>query len=746
MRAANRFLIPVLVIACVILVTGVVRAEDFSLHLGGATYTKWLWGTMRDDGSLYNWTSIPGEGFGDNGQGSELELWINQKISPKIFVYARIHSRFNQNEWTNGGGWGYFASGNPTPGSCVGGDCGEFDPRSNQYVKLRGVAVTFTPGYKWLDLATIGANDWGMFDSNVVGQIRYIDRDNVNGLLFRGSAARKSFTWDFARISAYRNWMGPNFNTGDYTAADAAYVAQFKYTAGSLFDIGGLFNYLNDIEVDAADHVWDNGRSIRTRFRNEVGGLKVGFHPSAMFDLRAAYYRSAVSSNCNLTGVSAEAPCSFGPGNYSSTIAGTHTGSAWKANVDLNDPFGVGLSFNLEGFFYGANYDSLLASRREADVLLTEGHDAAFYYPGPSNQSYGVFGFNAGQRANYGGFDGTMQQVATINVDNEFTDFIEPMAETVIGWKGWTLVPRYTVGGLELTGEYTHLSYDTNWQAYGNTTRAIDNSDYTSADLDTGVGHNFRTAYAPFQDKKTDIFLIRGKYIIDVGKGIDLFFKVKGINETDKRLNNAKFLPYAAGDCPGNGEDCKNVKNFYTPSLSTANAWYFGNPPVITVTNPDGSTSTGYQWKPWDSISDDDRDLKYHTYQLGVGYQLTNDLYGSLAYEYYNADLKDGNTAFQAYNLHEIASGKHNKNLAIAKFAYILGGATFGFEYQYNWGTFEPDFGGGFVVQYADQATADAHGVKVGSRGFSGRYGGWNSLEKRTFNQQRIQAFMKIIF
>jgi len=184
MRAANRFLIPALVIVSIILVTGVIRAEDFSLHLTGATYTKWLWGTMRDDGSLYNWTSIPGEGFGDNGQGSELELFINQKISPKVAIYARIHSRFNQNEWTNGGGWGYFASGNPAPGNCVGGDCGEFDPRSNQYVKLRGVAVTFTPGYKWIDSATIGSNDWGMFDPNVVGRIRYIDRDNVNGLLF----------------------------------------------------------------------------------------------------------------------------------------------------------------------------------------------------------------------------------------------------------------------------------------------------------------------------------------------------------------------------------------------------------------------------------------------------------------------------------------------------------------------------------------------------------------------------------
>jgi hypothetical protein len=740
MRAANRFLIPILVIASIFLVTGVVRAEDFSLHLNGATYTKWLWGTQRWDGSLYNFTTAPGEGWGDNGQGSELELMINQKISPKVYIYARIHSRFNQNEWTNGAGWGYPKGGVNDPGTCWGGNCGEFDPRSNQYVKLRGVAVTFTPGYKWLDSATIGSNDWGMFDANVVGRIRYIDRDNVSGLLFQGSTGRKSLTWDFARISAYRLWMGPNWNTGKYTPQDGIYVAQFKYSPSSTWDVGGLFSYLDDIEIDGTDHIYDNGRNVTTRTRNEVGGLKVGIHPSAVWDIRAAYYRSSISSNCNLGIGSFEAPCSFGIGGYSSALAGNHTGDAWKANLDINDPFGVGLSFNLEAFSYGAGYDSIVAARRESDVLLTEGHDATFMFPGPTNAKFGVFGGNP-TIIGYGGYDGTAQQVATINVDNEFTDFIEPMAETVIGWKGFTFVPRYTVGALELSGEYTHLSYNTNWQAWGDDTKAIDNTTYPMLEGDTGVGHNFRSAYVPFQDKSTDLYLIKGKTVIDVGTGIDLFFKVKGISETDKRLNDPRFLPYAAGDCPGNGEACKNVVNYYNGTLTTANIPYFQNPPVITVNGV-----TGYQWKPWTSISDDDRDLSYYTYQLGFGYQLTNDLYGSLGYEYYTADLKDGNTAFKAYQLHEMTSGKHQKNILVTKFSMTLGGATIGFEYEYVWGTFKPDFGDGFVVQYADAGTAANLGLPVNSPGWKSAWGGWNSLLDRDFSQQRIQAFMKIIF
>jgi hypothetical protein len=54
----------------------------------------------------------------------------------------------------------------------------------------------------------------------------------------------------------------------------------------------------------------------------------------------------------------------------------------------------------------------------------------------------------------------------------------------------------------------------------------------------------------------------------------------------------------------------------------------------------------------------------------------------------------------------------------VTKFSYTLGGATIGFEYEYVWGTFKPDFGGGFVVQYADADTAKNLGLPVDSPGW----------------------------
>lgn len=721
----------VIALLAVILITvaGAATAEEFKLNIKGATYTKWLWDTQRNQGSLYNFSTVPGEDPGNNGQGSELEIIVDTRVSRKVSVYARLHSRFSQNFWTNTGGWG---GSNPPTQPCTAGNCGEHDARSNQYVKLRGAAVTFNPGYTWLSTAVIGANNWNMFDPYVVGGIRYIDRDNVSGLLFSGAIA--SGSWDFARISLPRLWAGPNFQTGVYHSADAAYAAQYKMPVGAMLDLGLIAEYINDIEIDPADNDWDNGRDISTRFRNSVIGAKFAVHPSAMLDIRGAYYYSSVDS-----APSFGAPASFGVGGYSPIIAGKHSDSVWKLNADINDPFGVGLSFNVEAFDIGAEYTSAMAARRESDVLLTEGHDATWIFPGPNNASYGRWGGNW-TKIGYGGFNGNFQQVATINVDNDFADFDEVAAETVIGWKGLTLIPVFTSGAMELSGELSYISYNTNWQAWDDSSRGINNSDFPTMEPDSGVGHTFRSAYQPFQDKTTKIALLKGKTVVDAGKGIDLFWKAKLIDEVDKRMTDADFLPYQAGDCPGDGQPCANNRSFYSPGNSTADL--YANPPVITV---DGVT--GYQWKPFDSLSDDDRDLNYYLLQVGAGYQLTNDLYTSLSWEYYHAKLKDGTTAFQAYRAHEMASGTHSKNIVALRANLPIGGADIGFEYQYNFGTFKPDYGGGYVVQYAtaDQA-ANVH-VPVGSPGFSGTpWGDWTSLLDRDFKQNRIKAYMKVQF
>lgn len=754
MRSTSKSLATALAVLTLVGAASGLAAQQSSLVIGGTTYTKWLWGTNRQDGSLYNFTTVPGEGLGDNGQGSELELLISARVSKEVEVKGRIHSRFSQNQWTNFGGFGGFRPLDPDI-DCTGGDCGEFDPRSNQYIKLRGVAAILTPGYRWIDSATIGSNDFGQFDPFVIGRIRYIDRDNASGLLFQGSGADRRWAWDATRISLPRLWAGPRFNTGEYTVQDAAYGLQGRYTVSPMFDFGFIGEQVSDIEVDNRDLNRNDGRDVRTRFENTVLGFKFGVHPSAKYDVRGAYYASQAESFPNLglnnpdtdPGQDLDPPANFfGISGFSPVPAGDLDDPAWKVNVDLNDPFERGLSVNFEVFDIGAQYVSMMAARREADVLLTEGFDATFAFPGPTNTAFGVFsGENNRTRIGYGGWQGTTQQVPTINVDNEFTDFDEPLAWSVIGWKGFTVLPTWSIGNLDLAFEYTFIDYNTNWQAWDDPSQPILSTIYPNNESDTGVLGSFRNAYAPFQEKETDIALVRFKYLADIGKGVDLFGKFKIIDQTDERLDDPRFLPFQAGDCPGGGQACANNRRFYgtgpdgTP-LSTADL--YGNPGVITG----AGGQVGYQWAPFDDVSDDDRDLDYQMFQLGAGYQLTDDVYGALTYELYDVDLLDGNTAFQSYQLHEMVSGQHTKNKIILTARYILAGAEVGFNYEYAFGTFEPDFGGDFVPVRISETDARNFGVEPGTLGFFGRFGGFNSIEDRDLEQQRIKAFMKIQF
>jgi hypothetical protein len=731
---SNRWTVALLIVA-LSLVSGLAFAQtEQKLTLSGVSYTKWLWGNQRYDGSMYNFTTVPGEGYGDNGQGTEIELLVQGKPNRYIEVNGRIHSRFSQNFWTNFGGFGGRnpATENPPGGPCVGGDCGENDARSNQYVKLRGLTMRITPGYQYVDAITFGATDLGMFDPFTVGKIRYIDRDNTSALFVQGNLGE--FKYDVARISLPRLWAGPDFNTGQFTTQDSAYALQLKY-GGSMFDVGLIAERVRDIEVDAADRNVDNGRSIVNRFNNDVYGVKVGFRPFPVLDVRAAYYDSSSDASPTLS------PANFfGISGFSPVPAGEHDDQTYKVNVDFIDPFQMGLSFNIEYFNIGAEYVSVLAARRESDVLLTEGRDSTWAFPGPVNTAFGVFGgADNAPRIGYAGWQGNAQQVATINVDNEFTDFDEPLAESVIGWKGFTIVPTWKTGDLELAAELTFVDYNTNWQAWGDASRPILSSLYPNMDSDTGVFRSYRNAYSPFQDRETEIALVRGKYTLDVGKGVDIFGKLKFIDETDKRLNDARFLPYQAGDCPGGGQACAGAKRFYSPGNSTSDL--YGNPGVITVNGV-----TGYQWKPFDNIADDDRDLDYKMFQIGAGYQFTDIVYSSLTYEFYDVDLKDGNTAFQAYQLHEMASGKHEKNKLILAVRFPIGGTEAGLNYEYAFGDFDPDFGGGFVPQVADDGRSASNRVPVGSLGFSGRFGGWNSLEKREFTQNHLKAYFKVRF
>ena len=439
--------------------------------------------------------------------------------------------------------------------------------------------VRLTPGYKWLDSATIGSNDWGQFDAFTIGKIRYIDRDNISGLLFQGSVADKKGRWDFARISLPKLWAGPDFSTGPLHQKDAAYAVQFKYDVNSDFNFTMIGEYINDVEIDGGDIDNRDGVDTTDRFTNTVFGAKFKY-AGGRFDVSGAFYHSDFE-----LGV-ASSP------RWTPTLTGDDTDTSFKLNVDINDvgPF----SFNIEYFDIGASYFSMMAARRESDVLLTEGHEGTWGWSRPD--------YNVGSNSNgssrsgvgYGGWDGASHQVVSINADNDFTDFDETMAESVLGWKGLTIVPKASFGEWDLAAEFTLVDYNSNWQGYDN--GGADNGIYPRMDGTSGwgLGGDWRSPYTSYQDKETTIFVLKAETSFDVGAGIDFSFRYKLINDEDKRVTTQEGLADA------------------------------------------------YRLSFVGDVAYDDREADYTSFVLSAGYQLQEDTYGTLTYEFHEVDLFDG--------------------------------------------------------------------------------------------------------
>ena len=239
---------------------------DFS---GSNIYMKFLDGSHR----LVSGGSIDTASGSDQGQFSELELRIAAKISRQVEAGARVLSRSSGSYWSEFGG---FAD--------------ETDPIRAKFMKLRGAYISLTPGYFWLDQALLGSSDWGMFDPFTVGKMRYIDRDNFNGVYFRGPLGLAGSSYELAWISL-AEYLGPNFSTGNLRKNDGTVIGQFKLPLAGVRLTASL-QQTADRERDTADTNLFDGQDTFTRFRNQVRSLRAEGSPLEGLDLRGAAYYS----------------------------------------------------------------------------------------------------------------------------------------------------------------------------------------------------------------------------------------------------------------------------------------------------------------------------------------------------------------------------------------------------------------------------------------------------------------------
>ncbi len=701
---------------------GAQAAEVGEIKFFGSIYAKFLDGNRQLQNALYNNAeTTPGEAGGDQGQGIEFELMFNSQVSKQVEIGGRIKARFNQNFWANFGGFG----------------AQENDPRSAQYMKLRGAWARITPGYEWIDSATIGSNDWGMFDPFTQGKFRYIDRDNSSGILLQGSALGRDLRWDLARVSLARLFQGPQFNTGELFAQDAAWIGQLKYSPSPDWNVTGIYEIIQDDEVDPTDTDTLDGRDTVTRYKNTILGLKGQYSGLGFVDISGAYYDSSFDIDSDVCDLTFNGNCRFSPTPMSDT-----DGESYLINLEFNDLGIDGLTVAAQYFFIGADYVSVTSARREADVLLTEGQEATFQWGRPDyNCIYADLTGNTGSNVQarcgnyangnataglgYGGWNGEVQQVVSGMADNDFTDFDEPVAYSVIGWKGFTIVPKYRIGDWEFAAEYSDIGFDTNWQACN----LRDASGLPDKDLGCiyprmegthswGLGGDWRSPYAPYQDREMQIYSFRANYTLDFANGVDLAFRYKRIEDQDKRATTAAGLADAYDGYPGAAGFALNPD--WVPNLGLGGC-----------------------------LECDDRTADYDTYGISAGYQIHPDLYLRLTYELHKVDLIDGTVdvapvglGFEASNdfgYVEYLTGKHEKNRLGLDFSYFLSGVEFGGTFDWLWGKYDPEF-------YTNNGTSFSRLVPGPGIVAIATPLGNIPLTQTKYDQYRMKVFMKVSF
>ena len=609
---------------------GQARADTGNFDMSGKIYTKYMYKNDNSQGclSLSNpfWVDNIG---GSNGACTEFELNIKGKVGPRVSAGVRLQSRWGmiwQDWWENG---------DLKPG--ISDTSGEsLGMNHAAYMKLRGAFFRMAPPIPTVRWITIGSTDYSMWNEWTIGKARYIDRDNGSGLFFEGDfLSGKKLSYTFGAMAAPKLWAGPGWNTGlkdneskaSLYGTDWAFATKLESQTTDELRTRLVASWLQDWEADryspfltgtpSAERDADHGVSYDTRFRGVNATFDATYQPEwydkmSISGLVAAshnYVNPEYATNL-VTGGQGFSPVLFRKDENGKAIASN--GLAGKRDVELFDPFENGLSLKLEYFNIGSEYNAVMGSRREADVLLTDGIITG--------------GFTRGG------------QLPTLNVANEFVDWDEPWYETVIGWKGATVVAEYVKGNLKANVEGTFIGYNTNAQDRDTDTQFpdflythgfTDTTAYT-ADADYANvydrGRDPRSVYDEFQDRATWLSVLNLQYLLPKGAVVNA--KLKYVHDSDKRKKTNPDDDYLG----------KAALGFVSLTLQPTNEL---------------KTTVGYEYTNWDEAKRNgtqeggfyDTKTSRHTARAGLSYAFGGALI-SYSLEYFHKVLDRDERAY----------------------------------------------------------------------------------------------------
>ena len=522
------------------------RAQGITFEANGKIYMKYMYQNDNTQGclSMSNpfWVDNIG---GHNGVCSEFELNLKANIGPKVSAGVRLQSRWGmlwQDWWENGD----LKRGiSDTSGESLGQNHAE-------YIKLRSAWIRIGPPIPTVRWITFGSTDYSMWNEWTIGKARYIDRDNGNGVFVEGDfVPDKVLTYVVGAMALPKLWAGPGWNTGLKDSEPLAYLYGTDWAfAGKLesrptpdLRFKAIGSWIQDWEADryspfltgapSAARGADHSVALATRFRGINGTLEAFYTPSftdlfsvsGLFALSSNWVNPLYATNLVRNGQG------FSPVVFKMDPAGNPIASTGAAGWLLLEFYNVlpGLSPKFQYFNIGSEYNAVMGSRREADVLITDGIITG--------------GFTRGG------------QLPTLNIANEFQDWDEPWYESCIGWHGVTFILEYLLGPLKLSGEYSYIGYNTNMQGrdtknqypdflythgFTDTTAFSADSDYANV---YDRGKDPRSVYDRFQDRWTQLVVLNAQYLIPKLPGAVLNLKGKYIYDRDNRMNPSSCAP-----------------------------------------------------------------------------------------------------------------------------------------------------------------------------------------------------------
>lgn len=466
------------------------KSDKFGLKATGQLFINFLHENDNTQGTNHT--------HGHNGVAPELELNLLAKVSNNIEVGARVQSRYRENYWATFWSMNVYNGNIERPG----------------LFKLRGSwADVRTPD--WLkgivDRIHIGSSDLAMFSPYTIGRLRYIDRDNAAGLFLSAKLA-KTVSYDLARISLPSLWAGPGWRTAgaDYDNQlqinkDYAYAGKIDFKPSNKYDVRLIAYYTSDLEVDPSDSNSRDGIDFTDRFKSTIFSVEADANPVDFLQLNGVF------ANASTTYLAENYTKNWG--GWNSMPAKDCSDSMFKVTALMQDPFKVGLNLSFEYFNIGEDYISIMSSRREQDVLLTEGFEG-------DDVSGRWNAWSAGENWRYTqdwiGYEGNFGQTVSPIADNGETQFDEVPYESVIGWKGFTGIASFSKSGLDLTAEVTSIGYNSNGQG-----------------RDMNIYPVNARIWNQDQDRSTFIGLLRFKYAFNLGKAFDVTGKIKMIDDED---------------------------------------------------------------------------------------------------------------------------------------------------------------------------------------------------------------------